>query len=128
MDDEDDDQLYGSQDKRLVRELTEELGATHAHLAKVLVDLQEVTDTAMNVAFRLSACENTLAETRSELEGVRTVDMEELRQHSLAQADTIARQVAYINRLRTQVRHPGRIVAKRVLGPFVRVVGRDEKR
>lgn len=115
-------------DVRLLDDMGEELRVTHQRLASALSDVQEVTNTAMDIARRLDECEKSLVGTLDELEeleAVRGVEVQELRSLMSDQSETIARQAAYINRLRTQIRHPFRIIAKRVLGPFTSIMRRD---
>lgn len=108
---------------QLLDDVAEELNATHERLARAYADVQEVTSTAMDIALRLDASEKTLVETLEELRQVRDVELAEVLALSAERADTISRQADYITRLRTQVRHPLRILAKRVLSPVLKKRG-----
>ncbi len=106
--------------KRFRDELSDELALTLARLSKCNADVQEVTMSAMELATKLD---------ESELSRVETLDLIQAKEHEIAELqETISRQSDYIQRLRSQVKKPLRLMAKQLLGPVRNVARKDSDR
>ena len=105
----------GDQNERLRQELSRELAAALERLREANTDVQEMARTAMELARRLDDSENRLVPLQAELD--------EMKKASSQESEIIARQKAYIQRLRDQIGHPEKLLVKKVLRPLKNMKG-----